>query len=180
MKYEYNVFGKKDAFRLAIVFPIVVAIISTMIIYVLSNPLRQSPELIREAMLKFTPIGTSFDAAVIILEAAKDRNNWQSITIRSNVGVHLYFHSISPEARAYVIGKLDPDDNTVGEQSIQVFFGRYYELIPWTAVQAFWIFDENGELIEVFATKHWSRAAQHPRVFMQPRPSLNIIPNVAE
>jgi hypothetical protein len=111
------------------------------IIIDLGNPLRQSVEQIREDILELTPIGMGMDDVVEILEAVGNDRKWWPLHINNNRGV--------------VMGELGRSGATVGVQSIRVNMGGYRGVF-YTSVLAWWAFDENSELIDVFVTRQSS------------------------
>jgi len=133
---------------------------SIFVIVVLSNPLRRSPEHIRETMLELTPIGIDMDEAIAVLEEARIKGEWRSLRINRQVGVDISNLGFSREDRLAQIERLGLDSNMAGEQSISVLFDRYRSGIAWTSVHAYWAFCENNELMEIFIRKHGSVASE--------------------
>jgi hypothetical protein len=94
----------------------------------LLNPLRKSEEKIKESILKLTPVGTSLEDVIKIIENNK---KWETRYI------------------SYEDGYLDPKTRAVvGEKSIRAFVGEYRNFFV-TSVSVFWGFDEDSKLIEI-------------------------------
>ena len=115
------------------------AIVFIVAVIPLFNPLRWPQECIKNGILKLTPIGTSMEDVIKIIES-----KWEN-------------DSISYYDEGYrKPGPPDPSDigrgTIVGEKSIEVFIGEYRNVFA-TCVSVFWVFDENSELIEIFVEK---------------------------
>lgn len=122
----------------------------------LFNPLRRSPERIRESMLELTPIGMDINEVVLILQESRADSDWISLNVNRRVGVDLTnLGGLSRVDREAYIERLGLSGNTAGEQSIRVILGGYRG-IAWTSVHGYWAFDENGDLMEVFVRKYVS------------------------
>ena len=119
-------------------FVIVLVIILGIALTLYLNPLRRSEEKIREKMLELTPIGTSMEDVVKVVEG---NNKWEIAWISYD--------------RGYIIQEPGKPRTTIGEKSIRVFIGEYPfgEGIFTTAVTVFWGFDENIKLIDVWVWK---------------------------
>jgi len=115
---------------------IVFAIVITVVIIMLSNPLRRSVERITADMLELTPIGTSMEDVLKIIE---DRDRWEIGFISYEFG---FVRDVFPEPR-----------RTVGEKSISVNIGRYGVVIDTIVVDVFWGFNEYSELIDIWVRK---------------------------
>ncbi len=112
-----------------------VTILVTVVIALL-NPLRKSREQITENILKLTPIGTSMEDVIHVIESNK---KWEwSGHINPNGFLK---QPPPPEPRT-----------TVGSRSIKVFAGDYRNIFV-TSVTVFWGFDENSKLIDVWVWK---------------------------
>jgi len=94
--------------------------------------LRQPEARIEKDILALTPIGTSFDDVLSVIDNQKD---WRIRYIDQD---HGFSH---PES-----GK------TVGKMSIRVFIGDYTNIFM-TSVTVFWGFDEDGKLIDIYIWK---------------------------
>jgi len=118
-----------------IVFTLLALLIISLGVFVigcLSNPLRRSEERIREDILALTPIGSSMEDVIEVI----DSNEWWNWF--GNINHYSGFSSAdrtTPNAR-------------VGEQSIRILLGEYRNIFI-TSVVAFWGFDEDGYLIDI-------------------------------
>lgn len=110
-----------------------VTILVTVIIALL-NPLRKSQEQITEDILKLTPIGTSMEDVIKVIES---RRKWELEHINYENGYRY---------------RKEKEDKIIGEKSIRVFIGDYRNVFV-TSVTVFWGFDENSKLIEVWVWK---------------------------
>ena len=99
------------------------------------NPLRKAPDEIRRSLLAVTPLGSSVAAVRAIVE--------------KKFGPEVHFRPRS--------GFLKQEKKTevIGVSSLEVHLGAYREIpIPLpTDVTAFWGFDENGRLLDVWVWK---------------------------
>jgi hypothetical protein len=103
------------------------------------NPLRKSHEGVTKDLLKLTPIGMDIKEVEKVI---KNKKEWEIMYISYEQGfVHPYRYHLA-------------DDYVVGEKSIRVFFGRYNFLFIPMSVSAFWGFDEEGKLIEIYVVKN--------------------------
>lgn len=106
-----------------------------------SNPLRKSEEQIRESIIKLTPIGTSMDAVLKIVE---NHEGWQTLGVNYERG----FTRQSPEDSGNGLGY-----SIIGEKAIGVNIGKYLDGIFYTQVSIHWGFDENSNLIDIWVHK---------------------------
>ena len=127
-----------------LVFIVVAVLIS------LANPLAKSQEEIRENILKLTPIGTSMDDVVKIIENNK---KWETMYVNDKNGYSI-MGGIPSEASSNEV------DTVVGKKSIRVMIGKYhfqpqFDIYAFIEryVNVFWAFDENSKLIEVSVRK---------------------------
>ena len=109
-------------------------IILVTVIMVLSNPLRKSQEQIRENILTLTPIGTSMEDVIKVIEINK---KWEVRYISYEQG---YLYQGAGERK------------TIGEKSIRVFMGDYGNIFV-TSVTVFWGFHEDSKLIDIWVWK---------------------------
>lgn len=129
----------------------------------LFNPLRRSPEFIRESMFELIPSGTHIDDAIVILEEASVENGWRDMEVRRYRGVNLEnSRGLSREDAQLLIERmeLDNDSNMAGEHFIYLVLGRFRHHISWIAVESRFIFDENYKLVEILVSRRWSLASQ--------------------
>jgi len=124
------------------------AVLGLRILLDLSNPLRQPVERIREDILAITPLGTSMEDAIENLEAVSNDRDWGRLSINTGIGV--VYDQLGLPSR--------PEDRAlnrrtiVGEHSLIMNLGGYTNIFG-TGVVAWWAFDENMELIEVYVKK---------------------------
>lgn len=116
---------------------IILGILIAIIILMSLNPLRRSPEHIRERMLKITPAGT--DKAIVI-KTIEDKNWYWHESIKGR-GYDLNA-AYSPTGKGGVIG----------DHYIISCIGEYPS--PFiTSVVVNWVFDADSKLIDVFIEK---------------------------
>lgn len=112
---------------------LLVIVLGVVIISCSSNSLRKSETEIRDAILELTPIGTSMDDVIRVIESY---GKWEW-------GGH-----ISPNGFP-----TDASGNTrIGEQSIRVTIGTYKNFYK-TFVVVFWGFDGDSNLIDIRVRK---------------------------
>jgi len=104
------------------------------------NPMRRPTPMIRNHILRHTPIGMCIEEVVEIIS---DNERWGITVINRNSG----FRHPARFVDGYD-GRLTAD--TVGEQSIQNRHRYSIPLFPDRAIRVLWGFDENGKLIEVY------------------------------
>ena len=103
--------------------------------------LMKSDRRIRKDILKLTPIGSSMEEVVKVVE---NNEKWEIDWIWDNRGYGIDKNGIP--------GEPDEDSNLVGAKSISADIGCYY--IPLkTYVTVYWGFDENSKLIEIAVRK---------------------------
>ena len=123
-------------FSIAIVIIVLYAVMST-------NPLRRSPERIREYLLELTPIGMTLDEAE---RAIRGHNiDWWVVHVSGRMGAGMVGVDMSRAGGR--VGEF------TGEKSIRASLGGYRGGFMWTLVEANWAFDGNAELIDVFVWK---------------------------
>ncbi len=106
-----------------------------VIIWQLKYDLRKDSEEIKVQMLNKTPIGMSFDEVVSKLKS-------------KNFNPEIYNN------KGFFKHEYDQYPITIGRSSIEVFLGDYI-VFPFyfTSVTAFWGFDKEGKLIEIWVRK---------------------------
>ena len=114
-------------------------------ISILSNPIRRTENSIRNYLLQMTPVGTSMEDVIYIING---NNQWEVRDIRENEGVAVHIREgRRPEPTRFV---MDYSSTVfVGERSVNVHLGSY-RVVLITRVTAFYAFDENGELMDIF------------------------------
>ena len=117
-----------------------VVLILLWVIAMMINPIRRPRFMVRNHVLRLTPMGTNIDDVVNILE---DVEGWEIFSVNHERGIVL------PTAGDRLASTSD--------KSIRVFAGRYWPSTIWiflpTSVSIFWGFDEEGRLIEVYVQK---------------------------
>jgi len=117
------------------------AIILAVIIMVWSNPLRRPTEQIRENMLRLTPIGTSIEDVINLIER---NDKWEISRLNHERG-----YSISHE-----IPNRGSGGTIVGEKSIELYLGYYYyQILFQTGVTVFYGFDKDSKLVDIAVLK---------------------------
>jgi len=109
------------------------------------DPLRRSERKIKEEVLELTPIGSSMEEVIRVIE---NNERWNVSYINHDLGF----------ARP---GPPDPEDvaqgsnvTIVGEKSIEVILGTYSGFTTFkTYVSTYWGFDENENLIDIYVYK---------------------------
>ena len=115
----------------------VIAFILVCLAIEFSSPLRRPESDIRNDILSLTPIGTSMDDVLAVINRKVNSDGWRIRIIRHDTGYADYSRRGFP---------------VVGEQSIIVDIGRSF--MGWVAVDIAWGFDEDGNLIDVYVRKH--------------------------
>ena len=104
------------------------------VVFMLRNPLRRNEREIEAHLYLITPVGSSYVVAVSKLGGC-----YSQLQSYGNAG---FFKQELPQCK------------TVGAKSIKVDLGEYYHFpIGMTSVVAFWGFDQNGKLLEVWVWK---------------------------
>ena len=111
------------------------------------NPILRTQAGIRRHLLRAMPIGTSFDEVIYHIE--EYNSDWVIRSRARTMGVVLH-PSLGIPMRSMPADRFP----TVGEQSIQVHLGAY-RIITRIYVTAWFAFDENGSLIEVFVRREF-------------------------
>ena len=112
----------------------------TMVIMMMMffNPLRRSSESIRKSLLQLTPDGTRMDDVIMVIN---NHEKWKLRYVCYNESRHIRAIGVSFENK-----------DIAGRQSIEAYLG-YYSTILDTAVYAFWDFDSNGKLVDIYVWK---------------------------
>lgn len=130
---------RKTMIYTLIVLSVIVLIVA---IIMLLNPLRRSQEHIKNDILKLTPMGTSMEDVIKIIES---KRQWEIDYISYE---HGYRRPGTPEHSDIALGR----ETIVGEKSIRVFVGEYRNIFI-TSVTVFFGFDKNSKLIEIYVWK---------------------------
>jgi len=111
-------------------------------IYIFSNPLRRPADVIRNDILRLTPIGTDMEDVLEIVNEKVQTDGWHIMDISHATG---YFDPMRPPTA---------DGFIVGVQRIKAHMGRSRN--GWIAVDISWGFDEDSRLIDIYIRKHYT------------------------
>jgi len=112
------------------------------LISMIYNPMRRPAPMIRNHILRQTPIGSDIEEVIEIIE---NNERWGSPSVNRNFG----FRHTNPSGSSWDYdGRVGP--LIIGEQSIQTNHRYSIPLFPDRSVRIWWGFDENGKLIEVY------------------------------
>ena len=118
-------------------------VVVVCILIFLANPLLKSEEQVRESILKLTPIGTSMEDVLKVIEINK---KWETRYVS-------YVHGISQ-------GDLGKSGSSIVKKSIRVMIGKYhfepnFDIYAFVerSVTVFWAFNEESKLIEIYVLK---------------------------
>ena len=115
------------------------------VIPMIYNPMRRPASMIRNHILRHTPIGMCIED---VIEVIKSNESWGNPSVNRRSG---FWHP-RPWAYGARLGEL-----IIGEQSIQTRPDAYNVILFHIRVtRIFWGFDENGKLIEVFVSSSFS------------------------
>ena len=109
------------------------------------NPLRRPAPLIRNHILRHTPIGMCIDEVIEIIE---NNERWGNPNVLRTSGFSHPLHNVPGWPLSELTGAA-----IVGDMSIRTFAERYSVGFIWRMerrVNIFWGFDEYGKLIEIF------------------------------
>ena len=120
--------------RMFLLLPVLV--LALMAVIVISNPLVRSQDHIRQRLLAARPLGTSMSE----VESYIRKQGWEISYVSTNTG--FYDQRVKPAIET-------------GSKSIRAELGNY-QGIPWRVyVTAFWGFNEQSELIDIWVWKDW-------------------------
>ena len=131
------------------IFGLLVIILGVFINRYQSNPLRKSEEKLREDYLKLTPIGTSMEDVVKLIES---KNEWRIVYT-------LDFGFVVDRGRARVPSNEEITENkTIGVKTIKAYIGSYSDILNISNmfnkhVEVYWGFDDNSYLVGVGISK---------------------------
>ena len=130
---------------------LLIALVFATIIPMITTPMRRPMRMLRRHILQITPMGTSIDDVVDIIN---NKDDWRTVDRILGFG----FAPLSPRQGPPAEHLSLPDLPRVGVQSVSTFLGfynswyRFFGLLT-TSVDVFWGFNEDGELIDVFIWK---------------------------
>ncbi len=124
---------RRKMIKYVLVIFVIIVMFSILIEFL--NPLRRSDEKIREEILDVTPIGSSIEDVIRVIE---NKKNWK------------WNGRVQPNGFSKTIA--GRPTTVVGSQSIRVFVGEYRNIFA-TTVTVFWGFNENSKLIDVWVWK---------------------------
>ena len=129
--------------------PVICLIIISIMVSVpmIFNPLRRPRANVRNYILRLTPLGTSIDD---VIEVVESRRGW---VVRHISFEHGFRH---PDPRNSGWPILQSGPLIIGEKSVRVncSYRAFYKLFTRTIVDIFWGFDMHGNLIEVYVNKY--------------------------
>ena len=129
--------GMKRRKRMIYFLICLIIFVVAFIAFIFSNPLRRPVGVIRNDILKLTPIGSDMDDVLSVINRKVRSDGWRIMNISHISGYADYSRPGSP---------------TVGAKRIVVHMGR--SRTGWIAVTVSWGFDEEGKLIDVYVRKH--------------------------
>jgi len=136
---------KKRGKKKHMIFYIILAIIILVVTAPIVNPLRRTDEKLIKHLFNITPIGTSMED---VIGVADKRLRWKIEYIQEDFGVVLNLTNMRPRR---VSSSDVPNSKVIGQRALRVDLGTYYALLfIRTDVEAFYAFDGNGELIDIF------------------------------
>jgi len=109
------------------------------------SPLSKSDEEIRQSVLQITPIGTNMDSVVKVIESKKE---WKTTYVSYEHGVSYGDLGYPDKPEDIALNR----ETIVGKKSIRVLIGEYNNP-ALVYVTAFWGFDKDSKLIDVYVTK---------------------------
>ena len=136
--------------KIIILFFIAFVMLATIIPMVI-NPIRRPRGMVRNYILRQTPLGTSIYDVITIVEG---RDDWGEAYIDFEKGFLTSTSrrpTIEEQFSSYVIGEMTVSVNLGGFHAWYIVFG-----VPRVSTSARWGFDADGRLIEVFIRQGWS------------------------
>ena len=119
---------------MCILIVLVILVLGGIIMMMLLNPLRKSEGRIRADVLLLTPIGSTMEEVIEVIE---NNSRWEDMWINLE-------NNSSYTDLAF--------DRIIGAKEIKVFAGSYRNIFE-RFVEIYWGFDEDGKLIEVGVRK---------------------------
>ena len=132
----------KFRYRHLLLVPIVVILlyVAWLTVSMIFNPMRRPAPMIRNHILRHTPIGICIEEAIEIIDS---RRRWGDPVINPDDGFsHPSRFVDGPDGRTTAA--------TVGKQSVHIRHRYSSPLFLDRSVRILWGFDENGKLIEVY------------------------------
>ena len=135
--------------RVLLIFVILVSLLFVGLPVILAtfNPMQRPRFMVRNSILRLTPMGTHIDEAI---EAIESRSNWIVRFVNHNRGF------VHPSVLPF-------GSSIIGDKSIRVDAGPFWPgvfpligLISRESVSIFWGFDADGYLIEVYVTRTYN------------------------
>ena len=140
--------------RILLVFLLIVGImfiwlLARMMVPMIYNPMRRTAPMIRNHILRHTPIGMCIEEVIEVIE---NNERWGTPTVNRNNG---FFHP-GPSVPGWPICPIS-GSSIIGDQSVQTR-PEIYNVILFheRRTRIFWGFDENGKLIEVFVSSSFA------------------------
>lgn len=142
---------------------IALVVILVMVVTEIFNPLRRSNEQIRANIFELTPIGTSKEQVIDLIETNGQwhKSKYKDLFENMYDGKYQYFdYGYAIRNGTFLIryhgGKYD-DAEMIGKETIKAPIGTYTSFtygIPFdTTVYVYWAFDENSNLIDIAIKK---------------------------
>jgi len=144
MREKPKLYRKRVLLVLVIIVGVWLAWITVPMIY---NPIRRPAPMIRNHILRHTPIGMCMEEAIEVIES---RRRWGDPVINPDDGFsHPSRFVYRPDGRITAA--------TVGEQSVQIRHVFSRPLLLARNVRILWGFDESGKLIEVYVHSSYAK-----------------------
>jgi hypothetical protein len=118
----------------------IILILFTVLIWLILNPLFMKERKIRDNLLKTIPMSTNMDEA---LQLIKKNKEWEIRNIDYDDGFYFNSYSGFPE---------NGEDRVIGEKHIRVYLGSYFIIVEIPVI-AYFAFDKNDKLIEIYVGK---------------------------
>ena len=126
---------------------VIFIIILMVVVAFIANPLLRTEAGIRRQLLRNIPIGTSMEDVIRI---ADENANWIINVKDEHIGIVLHPTLFFPMRNM----PRDRGFPVVGERSVRVHLGTYHIIIR-VDVSAYFAFDEESKLIEIFVRKQY-------------------------
>lgn len=123
-----------------IILSAIILFIFIVLIWLILNPLFMKERKIRDNLLKTIPMSTNMDEA---LQLIKKNKEWEIRNINYNDGFDFTPYYGFPEKG---------EARVIGEKHIRVYLGNYFIIVHMDVI-AYFAFDENDKLIEIYVEK---------------------------